>query len=113
MKYLVSVAIAMSLLASNAHALGKREQGVLIGLGSAIVLGSVLDRDDRYDDYYDPNNPSDVYYGRYRGFPKFRCEFRSSVQCAYERGRWERARDEWYKDKDRAYRCGRYGECDY
>lgn len=106
MKYLIAAALAVSLLsASNANALGKREEGVLIGLGSAILLGSVAKNRGGSGDYG---------YGRGYGygntdFPPFRCSG-NSVDCAYQRGRWEREREIWLQEKEDAYLCGRYPE---
>jgi len=110
MKYFISALVISMLFASNANALGKREEGVLIGLGSAILIGSVMNNDRSY-------GGGDYGYGGYgnygnRGeFPPFRCRG-DSVRCAYERGVWEREREIWQREKDTAYRCGRYGECE-
>ena len=111
MKSLILAVLAATLVSNNANALGKREEGVLIGIGSAILINSVMRDREHIDvsDYgYDP-------HGRYRWsrvneFPAFRCRD-NSIQCAYERGVWERERAIWKQEKDHAYRCGRYGEC--
>lgn len=106
MKFLISFLVVSIFFSTHASALGKREEGVLIGIGSALLVGSVMrDRDYGGGDYG---------YGRYGNrdeFPPFRCRS-NSVQCAYERGVWEREREIWLQEKDQAYRCGRYGECD-
>jgi len=108
MKFLISAVVSMSLLSANsAFALGKREEGVLIGLGSAILVGSVL-KDRRSGGSY--GEYGDYRYNDRAEFPPFRCNA-NSVQCAYERGVWEREYEIWKREKDRAYRCGRYGEC--
>lgn len=94
--------IALSLVAStNAFAIGKTEKGVLIGVGSTILLGSLLENRDHDSQYY-PSNPSG-------DFPPFRCT-KDTIECAYQRGKWEREREEWLAAKDRAYICGRYPE---
>ena len=106
MKFLISSLVVSIFFSTHVSALGKREEGVLIGIGSAILVGSVMrDRDYSGGDYG---------YGRYGNrdeFPPFRCRS-NSVQCAYKRGAWEREREIWLQEKDQAYRCGRYGECD-
>ena len=105
MKFLIPVLLSSLVFSTHANALGKREEGVLIGLGSAILVGSVL---------RDRNQGGDYGYGRYgdrNEFPPFRCRA-NSVQCAYERGVWEREREIWMQEKDAAVRCGRFGECD-
>ena len=113
MKYLIAAAIAVSLLSvSNANALGKREEGVLIGLGSAILLGNVY----RNGETRRTGGAYGGYGGYGRGygygqtdFPPFRCNG-NSVDCSYQRGVWEREREIWLQAKDDAYMCGRYPE---
>lgn len=83
-------------------ALGDKEAGVLIGVGSTLLLGRILNPQDPNAKYY-PYNPN----GEFR---PFRCSG-DSVQCAYERGVWERQYQEWMKEKDAAYQCGRFGHC--
>ena len=105
MKYLIAAALAVSLLsASNANALGKREEGVLIGLGSAILLNSVY----RNGEARRTGGYGDYGYSK-TDFPPFRCSG-DSVECAYQRGRWEREREIWLQEKEDAYLCGRYPE---
>lgn len=111
MKYLIAAALAVSLLsASNANALGKREEGVLIGLGSAILLGSVYRNGEarRTGGYGYPTYGRGYGYGQ-TDFPPFRCHG-NSVDCAYQRGVWEREREIWLQEKEDAYLCGRYPE---
>ena len=105
MKFLISYLVASIFFSTNASALGKREEGVLIGIGSAILVSSMT-RDRNYSE-------GDYGYGRYGNrdeFPPFRCRS-NSVQCAYEMGVWEREREIWLQERDQAYRCGRYGDC--
>ena len=111
MKSLILALLAATLVSTNVNALGKREEGVLIGIGSAILINSVM-RDREHNDVRDYGYD---HYDRYRWsrvneFPAFRCRD-NSVQCAYERGVWERERAIWKQERDHAYRCGRYGEC--
>tara|TARA_B100001057_G_scaffold294419_1_gene294521 strand:+ start:1155 stop:1493 length:339 start_codon:yes stop_codon:yes gene_type:complete len=111
MKSLILALLAATLVSTNVNAIGKREEGVLIGIGSAILINSVL-RDREHNDVSDYGYGHHDRYRWSRGneFPAFRCRD-NSVQCAYERGVWERERAIWMQEKDRAYRCGRYGEC--
>lgn len=112
MKKLFVVALVM-IFATNAHALGRREEGAIIGLGSAFILHEIFgDRNGSYGGYGGYGTRDTYGYGDYgREFPPFRCRG-DSVRCAYERGVWEREREIWQKEKDNAYRCGRYGECE-
>ena len=106
MKYFIAMLVAV--FSSQTFALGKTEEGVIIGLGGAYILHEIFgERSDRnYGGY------GDYGYGNTsREFPPFRCRG-DSVRCAYERGVWEREREIWQKEKDHAYRCGRYGECE-
>lgn len=111
MKYLIAAALAVSLFStSNANALGKREEGVLIGLGSAILLGSVYRNGEsrRTGGYGYPTYGRGYGYGQ-TDFPPFRCHG-NSVDCSYQRGVWEREREIWLQEKEDAYLCGRYPE---
>ena len=106
MKYLIAAVLMTSIISvPDANALGRREEGVLIGLGSAILVGSVMrDRENRQSGGYGS-------YGRYgqTDFPDFRCRG-NSVECSYQRGVWEREREIWLQEKENAYMCGRYPE---
>ena len=91
------VVITMLAWSSKSSAVGDTEQGVLWGIFGTVLLGEVFKDDE--SEYY-PHNPTGE-------FPPFRCSG-DSVTCSYERGKWEREREEWMKAKDRAYQCGRY-----
>ena len=100
MRYVVSLFTLTFLLSSHANAIGKREEGALIGVVSTLLVTSALqDRRSTYD-RHDTRSE----------FPPFRCHS-DSVQCAYERGVYEREHEKWLEEKDAAYRCGRYGDC--
>ena len=79
------------------------------GSGSAILINSVI-RDRDYSGEHRYDHQSQFGWSRGKELPAFQCRD-NSVQCAYERGVWERERAIWMQRKDRAYRCGRYGEC--
>jgi hypothetical protein len=111
MKSLIPALLAATLVSTNVNALGKREEGVLIGISSAILINSVmLDRE--HSDVSDYRHGHHDQYRRSRDneFPVFRCRD-NSVQCAYERGVWEREKAIWVQERNRAYRCGRHREC--
>ena len=106
-KIIASIALVSTLAvsATDANALGRREEGVLIGIGSTLILQGVFNRDRGPVTY-----PQDGGWGRTNRngqFPPFRCTG-SEVDCAYERGVWERKRQEWEDMKAEAYLCGRY-----
>ncbi len=106
MKYLIAAVLVTSIFSvSSANALGRREEGALIGLGSALLIGSIYrNSQDRQSNEYGS-------YGRYgqTDFPNFRCRG-NSVDCSYQRGVWERQREVWLQEKENAYLCGRYPE---
>lgn len=102
MKTLIVAAIAAVLTFGSAQskAWGPTEQGILWGILGTVTAGHIFNKSN--DGKYYPENPNG-------DFPPFRCSG-DSVQCAYERGKWERERIEWQKAKDLAYECGRYPE---
>ena len=95
--FLVTLAI---LHAQKANALGDTEEGILWGLGIYKVYDLITEED--------PWEPGQT-YGSSSEFPPFRCRG-DSVKCAYERGVYEREREEWEDRKTKAYECGRYGK---
>ena len=100
----VSFLVTLGILhAQNANALGDTEEGILWGLGIYKVYDLITEED--------PWEPGQTYGGSSE-FPPFRCRG-DSVKCAYERGVYEREREEWEDRKTKAYECGRYGtNCD-
>lgn len=106
----VIVVLVFLIWSGQASALGEREKGVLIGIGSSIIYDRVFRNGGGYG-YPGPGGYGG--YGNQGSFPPFRCSSPNpqSVQCAYERGVYERERQVWQEEKNAAYRCGRYGEC--
>ena len=84
---------------SKSQALGQVEEGILYGLGIYKVWDVINDQEE-----WKPNQT----YGYESGFPPFRCSG-DSIKCAYERGAYEREREEWEDKKTKAYECGRTG----
>ena len=108
-KLIATIAVAASLTAvsSTANAWGDREQGAVAGILGTIVVQEIFQRNRGPVTF-----PQDRGWGRTgnRGqFPPFRCNG-SEVDCAYERGVYERKRIEWEDMKQEAYLCGRYPE---
>ena len=102
MKAIVLAAVAAVFLfgSNQSKAIGSTEAGVLYGIFGTVILQEVFNKED--DSQYYPQNPNG-------DFPPFRCSG-DSVTCSYQRGKWEREREEWMIQKDRAYQCGRYPE---
>ena len=84
---------------SKSQALGQTEEGILYGLGLYKVWDVITS-----EEPWEPNQS----YGYESGFPPFRCSG-DSIKCAYERGAYEREREEWEDKKTKAYECGRTG----
>lgn len=101
----IVVAVLTLSIASNASALGKREEGALIGIFGTLLIQSVAEARDQRNQH---NQPMSYPTGSHGEFPAFRCQG-SEVTCAYERGVWERKKEEWEDAKKDAYLCGRYG----
>lgn len=83
----------------KAYAIGDTERGILYGLGIYKIYDVITDQKE-----WEPGQS----YGQAEQFPPFRCRG-DSIQCAYERGVYEREREEWLDRKNKAYECGRYG----
>lgn len=98
--FVIVLGIALLSWSNKSSALGDTEEGILWGVLGTVTLGKILNN--QSDSQYYPSNPTGE-------FPPFRCSG-DSVTCSYERGKWEREREEWLIQKDRAYQCGRYPE---
>jgi hypothetical protein len=108
MKKLLVFVIIMS-MSPAAFAWGDREQGILTGIGAMIIYDQIAK-----DKGYPVSRGGYGGYGGYghTGYPSFRC-YGTEIQCAYERGVYERERREYEEAKRRAYECGRHGiNCD-
>lgn len=98
MKKVIAFVVALA-LATPAFAMNDRLEGVLIGIGTAIAVDKVF-----------RNRGGTPPWSTQRGFPPFRCTG-DEIQCAYERGVYERMRQEYEEEKRKAYECGYYGNC--
>jgi len=91
------------LSASKANALGQTEEGILYGIGIYKIYDIMTQSDP-----WEPGQNRE--YGN--EFPPFYCKG-SGVDCAYQRGVYEREKEEWEDRREKAYECGRYGRnCD-
>ena len=93
------IVLLFFLWSSKAEAIGDTERGILYGLGIYKIYDVITEQE--------PWEPGQV-YGDRAEFPPFRCRG-DSIKCAYERGVYEREREEWQDRKEKAYECGRYG----
>jgi hypothetical protein len=101
------VAFLLTLLilhASKANALGQTEEGILYGIGIYKIFDIITE-----EEPWEPGQTSSGYGDQ---FPPFRCKG-SGIDCAYQRGVYEREKEEWEDAREKAYECGRYGRnCD-
>ena len=91
--------IALMVPAPKSIALGQTEEGILYGLGIYKIFDIVTE-----EDPWEPGQSRE--YGN--DFPPFSCKG-SGIDCAYQRGVYEREREEWEDAREKAYECGRYG----
>lgn len=96
---LALTAIVLLVPSPNVRALGDTEEGILWGLG----IYKVWDMINEEDPWEPGQNRS---YGS--EFPPFACKG-DGVTCAYQRGVYEREKEEWEDRREKAYECGRYG----
>ena len=103
------IAILVTTFSVQAYAIGDKEEGVLIDILGATVLHKLIKKDNN-ESY--PYPVLDVHgISTPNRFPPFRCRG-DSIECAYKRGVWEREYQKWQEAKQKAYECGRYGECE-
>ena len=97
----VSFVLVLGLLTAStkAQALGDTEEGILYGIGIYKIFDIVT-----AEDPWEPNQTRE--YGN--SFPPFSCRG-SGIDCAYQKGVYEREREEWEDAREKAYECGRYG----
>ena len=91
----ITLAFILTVFSTQSFAWGDKEQGILTGVVGTWLFNKITQ--------HNPNYPQDGYNGR---FPQFRCNG-DEVQCAYERGVYDRKRKEWEMMKRNAYECGR------
>jgi hypothetical protein len=80
-------------------ALGQTEEGILYGIGIYKIFDIITE-----EDPWEPGQSRE--YGN--EFPPFSCKG-GGIDCAYQRGVYEREKEEWEDKREKAYECGRYG----
>ena len=97
----VAFLLVLGLLTASmkAQALGDTEEGILYGIGIYKIYDVITQ-----DDPWEPGQSRE--YGDQ--FPPFACRG-SGIECAYQKGVYEREREEWEDAREKAYECGRYG----
>ena len=97
--FVTFIFVLFLLWSSKANAIGDTEAGILYGLGIYKIYDLINE-----EEPWEPGQSRD--YGN--SFPPFRCKG-SGIDCAYQRGVYEREKEEWEDAREKAYECGRYG----
>ena len=101
--FVAFIVVLFILWSAKANALGQTEEGILYGLGIYKIYDIITE-----EEPWEPGQSRS--YGD--SFPPFSCKG-DGIQCAYQRGVYEREREEWEDAREKAYECGRYGRnCD-
>ena len=96
----VSFLLVMSILhSSKANALGQTEEGILYGIG-IYKIWDIINEEEEWR--------AGETYGNSDSFPPFKCRG-DAIDCSYQKGVYDREKEEWYDKKQKAYECGRYG----
>ena len=97
---LIALTTAILLVPSpEARALGQTEEGILYGIGIYKIFDIITE-----EEPWEPGQNRSVG----SEFPRFSCKG-SGIDCAYQKGVYEREREEWEDAREKAYECGRYG----
>ena len=110
-KLMIAVAAIATLSTAPAQAMSDQLSGALYAIGVSGGLNwiaqqtnSKVQEDAMAESrrrMYEVQNPQQEY-------PNFICNS-DPVECSYQRGIYDQAKQQWYQTKDDAYNCGRYG----
>ena len=96
---LILATIFLLVPSPEARALGQTEEGILWGIGIYKIFDIITE-----EEPWEPGQSRS--YGS--EFPRFSCRG-DGVECVYQRGVYEREKEEWEDAREKAYECGRYG----
>ena len=101
--FVVAVVVSFFLMAigfaQRAEALGQTEEGILYGIGIYKIWDLINEEEEwRAGETYSNSD----------SFPPFKCRG-DAIACSYQKGIYDREKEEWYDRKQKAYECGRYG----
>ena len=97
--FVAFLVVLFILWSGKANALGQTEEGILYGIGIYKIFDIITE-----EEPWEPGQSRE--YGS--DFPPFSCKG-SGIDCAYQRGVYEREKEEWEDRREKAYECGRYG----
>ena len=100
--FVAFIVVLFILWSSKANALGKTEEGILYGLGLYKLYDYIT------EEKVEPWEPGQT-HGYGDEFPPFVCRG-DGIKCAYQKGVYEKEKEEWEDCRQKTYECGRYGK---
>jgi hypothetical protein len=107
-KLMIAVAAIATLSTAPAHA-DSQLAGALYAIGVSGGLNWIAQRTNPQEDAMADSQRA-LYESQrdVNEYPNFICNS-DPVECSYQRGIYDQAKEQWYQAKDNAYNCGRYG----
>ena len=107
-KVIVAVALSAAIVSAPAYAISDQLQTALYALGVNGGLNFLAQKTNPQE-----NAMADAQRRMYEArntpeYPSFVCNG-TPVECSYQRGVYDQAKEQWYNAKNDAYDCGRYG----
>jgi len=107
-KVIVAAALSAAIVSAPVYAISDQLQTALYALGVNGGLDFLAQRINPQE-----NAMADAQRRMFEAqnapeYPSFICNS-NPVDCSYQRGVYDQAKEQWYNAKDDAYNCGRYG----
>ena len=107
-KVIVAAALSAAIISAPVYAISDQLQTALYALGVNGGLNFLAQRINPQE-----NAMADAQRRMFEAqnapeYPNFICNS-NPVDCSYQRGVYDQAKEQWYNAKDDAYNCGRYG----
>ena len=107
-KVIVAAALSAAIISAPVYAMSDQLQTALYALGVNGGLNFLAQRINPQE-----NAMADAQRRMFEAqnapeYPSFICNS-NPVDCSYQRGVYDQAKEQWYNAKDDAYNCGRYG----
>ena len=108
-KLMIVVAAIATLSTAPAHA-DSQLAGALYAIGVSGGLNWIAQRTNPQENAMADSQRRmfEIQNAEASGYPNFICNS-DPVECSYQRGIYDQAKEQWYQAKDDAYNCGRYG----
>jgi len=107
-KLIVAAALSAAIISAPVYAISDQLQTALYALGVNGGLDFLAQRVSPQE-----NAMADAQRRMFEArntpeYPSFVCNS-DPIECSYQRGVYDQAKEQWYNAKDDAYNCGRYG----